>query len=71
MKTNVTPLDAGIRSGLGLLLLSSPLLGFHTYPYNLFGVVLIATGLTSFCPIYSAVRGLMAPGARRSVRSHG
>jgi len=71
MKTNITPLDAGIRSGLGLLLLSSPLLGFHTYPYNLFGAVLIATGLASFCPIYAAIRGLFAPQARRTVRSHG
>jgi hypothetical protein len=47
------------------------LLGFHTYPYNLFGVVLIATGLASFCPIYAAIRGLLAPQARRTVRSHG
>ena len=71
MKINVTPLDAAIRSGLGLLLLSSPLLGYHTYPYNVFGVVLIATGLTSFCPLYAAIRGLFAPHPQRNVRSHG
>jgi hypothetical protein len=56
MKCNVSPIDAGIRAGLGLLLLSSPLLELKTYPYNYFGLVLIVTALAGYCPLYSAFK---------------
>lgn len=59
MTSNVAPLDQAIRIGLGFLLLASPLLELHTYPFNLFGIVLIATGLVGYCPLYSALRALL------------
>ena len=55
MKTNMNPMDAAIRSGVGLFLISSPLLNLHTYPYNLLGIVPLATALVGVCPLYSAV----------------
>jgi hypothetical protein len=55
MKTNVIVADRSIRMGLGLLLLASPILELRTYPYNLLGLVLIATAAFGFCPIYAAV----------------
>jgi len=39
--------------GLGTLLLASPLLEFHSYPFNLLGLVLIATAAFGYCPLYS------------------
>jgi hypothetical protein len=53
MTHNLYPLDAGIRAGIGLFLLASPLLRLETYPYNLLGLVLIATALVRYCPFYS------------------
>lgn len=65
MKCNMSPLEAGIRSGLGLALLASPLLNLDTYPANWFGSVLVATGIASYCPLYSVLRALFpAPHAR-------
>jgi hypothetical protein len=52
MKTNVTLIDRTIRVGAGMLLLASPLLELRTYPFNLVGIVLMATGLVGFCPLY-------------------
>jgi len=72
MKTNLVPLDAAIRSGVGLFLLASPLVNLPTYPYNLLGIVLLATGTVSFCPLYAAVRFLLPPQRQSSLaRSHG
>ena len=71
MKTNVTPVDAAVRSGLGLLLVASPLIGFHSYPYNFLGLALIASGVIGFCPVYAAVRGLFTPRPRHAAQSHG
>ena len=72
MKCNVNPTDAGIRSGIGLFLVASPLVGFHTYPYNYLGFVLIASGLASFCPLYAAIRALVPPSRSSApVRHHG
>jgi len=65
MKCNMSPLEAGIRSGVGMLLLASPLLDLHTYPLSLLGTVLIATGTASICPIYSLF-GFGAPGTPRA-----
>ena len=52
MKTNVTLIDRTIRVGAGMLLLASPLLELHTYPFNLVGIVLMATGVVGYCPLY-------------------
>lgn len=68
MKYNVNPIDAGIRAGLGLLLLSSPLLNLGTYPYNYLGLVLIVTALVGYCPLYSVFTALL-PAARTGKRS--
>jgi len=65
MKYNMSPLEAGIRSGVGMALLASPLLNLHTYPLSLLGVVLIATGMASVCPLYSLL-GFSAPGTPRA-----
>lgn len=56
MLHNVSPLDAGLRAGLGFLLFASPVLELHTAPYNLFGLVLLATGIFGYCPVYSLFR---------------
>lgn len=52
MKTNVVLFERTIRFGLGLLLLASPLLEIHTYPFNLLGLVFLVTGASGFCPLY-------------------
>jgi hypothetical protein len=58
MTTNLAHLDRAIRVGSGLFLLATPILNLKTYPYNLFGIVLIATALVGFCPLYSAARAI-------------
>jgi len=65
MKCNVVPLDAGIRSAVGMALLASPLLNFHTYPYSLLGIVPLATGVAGYCPLYSLFRALVPSGTKR------
>jgi len=67
MKTNVVLVDRTVRMGLGMLLLASPLLELHTYPYNLLGLVLIVTSAVGYCPLYRVVSGLLP----RSSASHG
>lgn len=52
MTKNIVLADRTLRMGLGMLLLASPLLELHTYPYNLLGLVLIATASVGFCPLY-------------------
>jgi hypothetical protein len=59
MKTNVIVADRSVRMGLGMLLLVSPILELPTYPYNLLGLVLIATAAVGFCPIYAAVSAVL------------
>jgi len=58
MSCNVAPIDQAVRAGLGMFLLASPLLNLHTYPFNLLGLVLMATGVAGYCPLYSALRWL-------------
>ncbi|HEX5100478.1 MAG TPA: DUF2892 domain-containing protein [Polyangiaceae bacterium] len=65
MKRNMSSLEAGLRSGVGMLLLASPLLNLHTYPLSLLGAVLVATGVASVCPLYSLF-GFTAPGTPRA-----
>jgi hypothetical protein len=69
MQCNVSPLEAGLRSGIGMALLSSPLLNLHTYPLSLFGIVLIATGVASYCPLYGLGRSLFSGGSRARTAS--
>jgi hypothetical protein len=52
MKTNVVLTERTLRVGAGMLLLASPLLELPTYPFNLLGLVLLATGAIGFCPLY-------------------
>lgn len=52
MKANVPLIDRTLRVGAGMLLLASPLLELHTYPFNLLGIVPLATGFVGFCPLY-------------------
>lgn len=73
MKSNMVPMDAAIRSGVGMLLLTSPLIGFDTYPYNLAGIVLLVTGVFSYCPLYSAfhaVFGSHGAGVSKQAQGH-
>jgi len=55
MNPNVTLIDRTARVGAGLLLLASPLLELHTYPFNLLGIVLLATGIVGYCPLYRLI----------------
>lgn len=67
MKPNVVLLERTLRIGLGMLLLASPLLEIHSYPFNLLGIVLILTGVIGFCPLYgifSALRPKATPPAK-------
>ena len=82
MKTNVVLFERTIRFGLGLLLLASPLLEMHTYPFNLLGLVLLVTGASGFCPLYTifsagpgkapstAKPRIVPKGANESVQAH-
>jgi len=58
MKNNVVLADRTVRMGLGALLLASPLLELHTYPFSLLGLVLIATAAVGYCPLYSVFSAL-------------
>jgi len=64
MPCNMSPLEAGLRSGVGMALVASPLLNLATYPLSLAGIVLIATGLASYCPLNALAR-VVLPGAPR------
>ena len=61
MKSNMFLLDRTARVGLGMLLLASPILELHTYPFNLLGIVLIGTALVGYCPLY-ALMSVFIPG---------
>ncbi|HET9232834.1 MAG TPA: DUF2892 domain-containing protein, partial [Candidatus Eisenbacteria bacterium] len=56
MPKNLVPLDRAIRLGGGLLLVATPILDLNTFPYNLLGIIPIATALVGFCPLYSLGR---------------
>jgi hypothetical protein len=58
MKANVVLFDRTIRIGLGMLLLASPLLELRSYPFNLLGLVLVATALVGYCPVYGIFAAL-------------
>ena len=51
MKTNEASWDRGLRVVLGLALLSLTIVGPHTL-WGLAGIVLVATGIWGFCPLY-------------------
>ena len=58
MKPNVVLVERTIRMSLGFLLLASPLLEIRSYPFNLLGLVLIATAAVGYCPLYAAFSAL-------------
>jgi hypothetical protein len=62
MKANLVLAQRSARLGIGMLLLASPLLELHTYPYNLLGLVLVATAFAGYCPLV-ALFGALKPGA--------
>jgi len=64
MKQNVILADRTFRMAVGMLLLASPLLELPTYPFNLLGIVLIATAAIGYCPLYSVLFAFR-PGSRR------
>lgn len=68
MKTNVVLIDRTIRMGLGMLLLASPLLELPTYPFNLLGLVLIATAGVGYCPLYGIFSALRPAPRSSSLR---
>ena len=63
MMTNLVLIERTIRLGSGMLLLASPLLELPTYPFNLLGIVLVATGFVGYSPLYGLLRrfGASAP----------
>lgn len=58
MKANVVLADRTIRMGAGMLLLVSPLLELNTYPYSLIGLILIASAVAGYCPLYALFSAL-------------
>jgi hypothetical protein len=67
MKANIVLADRTLRIGAGMLLLASPLLDLHTYPFNLLGLVLIATAAVGYCPVYSLFSALRPAAGKRPV----
>ncbi|HET9931514.1 MAG TPA: DUF2892 domain-containing protein [Polyangiaceae bacterium] len=55
MKKNLVIFDRLLRMAAGAALLLAPLLDIRVYPVNLLGVVLIATALVGYCPLYTAM----------------
>ncbi len=55
MKKNLVVFDRLVRVAVGVALLLAPLLHIRIYPVNLLGIVLIATALVGYCPLYSAM----------------
>lgn len=55
MSSNLLPLDRALRAGLGFFFFASPALELNTAPYNLLGLLVLATAFTGFCPIYSVL----------------
>ena len=60
MTTNLSHLDRAIRLGGGLFLLATPILNLKTYPYNLYGIVLLATAIAGYSPLYTLVRWIFS-----------
>lgn len=51
MKTNIHPLERGLRVAVGLFLMSLSFWGANN-PWFLLAIVPVATGLSGFCPLY-------------------
>ena len=69
MNRNLVPLDRAARFGGGIFLLATPILDLPTYPYNLLGIVLIATAAVGLCPIYAAIRAITHGGKSGGLRT--
>lgn len=70
MKANIVLADRTFRIGAGMLLLVSPLLDMPTYPFNLLGLLPIATAAVGYCPLYGLLSALR-PTGRRTVDGPG
>jgi hypothetical protein len=74
MITHLWPFDRAVRVSGGVLVFASPALNFHTYPWNLLGLLLALSGLVGFCPLYEGVARLrrfftsLVPAPERSLR---
>ncbi len=66
MKHNVVLAERSARIGLGALLLASPLLELPTYPFNLAGLVLMATAALGYCPLYGLLSSFRPKRAAKS-----
>lgn len=67
---NINPLERGLRAAAGLLVMTYADWGANTL-WFLFGVVLAATGVSGWCPIYrllgiSTYSKKFAPGRKES-----
>ena len=69
MKQNIILAERSGRIGLGMLLLASPLLELPTYPFNLLGLVLVATAALGYCPLYGVVQSLLPKHAPAPARA--
>lgn len=61
MKANLVLVQRTARLGIGMVLLASPVLELRTYPYNLLGLVLVATAFAGWCPLYALFGALKGP----------
>lgn len=52
MKTNIHPIERGLRVGLGLVLVALAFTG-PANPWFLFGLVPFVTGIVGWCPPYA------------------
>jgi len=52
MTVNESPADRALRALWGMLFLASPVLNFHTMPYNFIGLWFVVTGVVGVCPLY-------------------
>lgn len=65
MLTQLWPIERAIRVSGGMLLFATPALNIPTYPWNLLGLVVLATGIVGVCPIYETVARLRRVATRK------
>ncbi|MBS1962298.1 MAG: DUF2892 domain-containing protein [Bdellovibrionales bacterium] len=65
MKTNIHPIERGLRVGLGLVLVALAFTG-PTNPWFLLGLVPLATGLVGWCPPYALLGISTCPKGHRA-----
>lgn len=55
MKTNIHPIERGLRIAIGLFLMSLTFWG-PSSAWFLLGIIPVATGLSGWCPMYTMLR---------------